>query len=847
MPFCLRRLLRASAVAGRAFMLVAALTAVVAVAEPLSTMPPAAGAAEQYITPPSGSWPIAGAGFGHGIGLSQWGAQGAAYQGLQPDQILSFYYPGTTLGYVGDPTIRVQLTAYSGTAIVFGAYGNEQLGARDLTTGEQVALPPASRYLLTLDGSNYYISLLTGSGWALWRAFVGPLDVAGPSGTWVYSTDLSGAGRQYWGTLRLLRTSPSTAQAVNVLDMDSYLKFVVPREMPSSFLQSALQAQAVAARSYALSVSQPAQPWDICDTTACQVYGGRAVAAPGGSVTWLEAGSTSTAVQATSGIVVADSASRPAFTQFSASNGGYSVAGSKPYLVAQPDPYSGAAPGDPVSRWSATLSKSTLQSRCPSGGTLNGFQITGRDGRGPFGGRITSLVVQCSNGNVTVTGTSSLAFGMLSNMWQPVNLPFGNAEVIEAANGGVHVSGWAISPDGNPASITVSTGSTAVTLDATLPRPDVASVYPAFGPNHGFDAVVQAIGGTNTVCVTASSSSAATVLRCQTVNVPGGGPIGAFDNARGVPGSGGGGPGIATVGWAIDPDTNAPIAVHLYPSSGPAIAVTASAPRPDVGNAFPLYGPNHGFNAFVPAASGSNGIVCAYAINVPGPAANPIVGCRHYVVPGGSPIGNLEQLAATSGGTQLSVWTIDPYTADPIRLSVTVDGSATYSLAAAQSRPDVGNVFPDYGAAHGFSVLLPTGPGSHNVCVRAVNVGVGSDTTLGCGTVVVPSGAPMGNLDSVTGLGGASPAVHVVGWAIDPDLGTGPDSVLVVVDNTSATLLANKPRSDVGNVFPAYGPNHGFDAFIGANHGAHSVCAYAFNQPGGALGPWLGCATVVVP
>ena len=76
----------------------AAVLALVLAALGVPLVATAASAAEVYTMPSSGSWPIDGAGFGHGIGMSLWGAQGAAVQGLSYDQILGFYYPGTAFG-----------------------------------------------------------------------------------------------------------------------------------------------------------------------------------------------------------------------------------------------------------------------------------------------------------------------------------------------------------------------------------------------------------------------------------------------------------------------------------------------------------------------------------------------------------------------------------------------------------------------------------------------------------------------------------------------------------------------------------------------------------------------------
>ena len=112
------------------------------------------------------------------------------------------------------------------------------------------------------------------------------------------------------------------------------------------------------------------------------------------------------AVKATAGRVVLYQG-EPAFTQFSSSNGGWSSAGSQPYLVAQPDPYE-ASSGNPNDPWTATVTSAQIEKAWPVVGTLASMSFT-RDGHGPhFGGRVTSVTLTGSLGglptSVTVTG-----------------------------------------------------------------------------------------------------------------------------------------------------------------------------------------------------------------------------------------------------------------------------------------------------------------------------------------------------------------------------------------------------------------------------------------------------------
>ncbi len=594
-----------------------------AAAIPGSPRSRAAFAEEIYPVPSSGSWSGVGHGWGHGRGLSQWGAQGAALQGQSTDAILSFYYAGTSPTAVGDPDIRVQLTAYAGNVIVLGPYGSEVLTVTDLATGATTTLPSAARYEVIVHPSSMEVAQLTPDGWWPIAQMVGPVEFRGPSGTWAYNPNMSGAGRQYWGRLRVVRTGTTTAQAVNVVDLQSYLRGAVPRESPAWFAAAALRAQAVAARTYALSVSQASKPWDICDSTQCQVYGGRILAEPGKSLQYLESASTSEAVAATSGLALYYGGA-PAFTEYSSSNGGWSTDGGRPYLRAQADPYSGTAPGDSVSNWTDTLPVSRVQAYCPSGGQLRQLVVTGRDGRGDLGGRITSLRVECTTGSRTLTSLTDLRLGMRSHWWKlsgVVGLPFGQLDTVKAIPDGIFLNGWALDPD--------TTASTYVWIDidghgfplgTPFPRQDIADAYPGYGPYHGYQAAIPAAPGTHRVCAIAINDAAGgdSPLGCKDVTVGASVPIGSLDEARAIPG------GIFLSGWALDPDTTASTYVWIN-IDGHGFPLGTPFARQDIAEAYLGYGPYHGYQAAIPAAPGTHR-VCAIAINDrPGP--DRAIGC----------------------------------------------------------------------------------------------------------------------------------------------------------------------------------------------------------------------------
>ena len=83
-----------------------------------------------------------------------------------------------------------------------------------------------------------------------------------------------GTPAYYSGLIELVATKNDKFNIINVLDLQTYLKGVVPNEMPVSFGLEALKAQAVAARNYANRPQNAYKNYDVCDSTACQVYYG---------------------------------------------------------------------------------------------------------------------------------------------------------------------------------------------------------------------------------------------------------------------------------------------------------------------------------------------------------------------------------------------------------------------------------------------------------------------------------------------------------------------------------------------------------------------------------------------
>ncbi len=369
--------------------------------------------AEVYPVPAGGQWAATGKGFGHGLGMSQWGSQGAARQGRTGLQILAFYYPGTTHATIAAAPIRVLISADRGAdTVVDPARG---LGVRDVASNALYRLPAGPlRWRAVADAGGMHVERRGSAGWSRWTApdgrstWTGPLRF-GVGETTVLTLRVGTTPVGYRGKLTAVRAGTTTLATVNTLPLDGYLWSVVPAESPPSWLGAALRSQAVAARTFAAYQRDRhrADRWDICDTSACQVYRGRSA----------EAASTTAAVRATPN-QIRTYGGRPILAQYSASNGGWTVAGPVPYQTAKADPYDAAGGANPSSRWDAPLRAADLQARYPQIGQARALRVLSRDGHGPWGGRITSMAVDGSAGSVRLSAGSA-RLGLRSTWWIP--------------------------------------------------------------------------------------------------------------------------------------------------------------------------------------------------------------------------------------------------------------------------------------------------------------------------------------------------------------------------------------------------------------------------------------------
>lgn len=379
-----------------------------------------ATAEAREVEPAAAETTIAGRGFGHGRGMSQYGAQGAAIAGKPAQEILDFYYPGTTTGKATG-SIRVRITADTTDGVRVGAVNH--LKIRDLRTGDVYTLPKAStRNQWSIDpygehGSKVSSFDAKARKWTLWKAFGGMTQFEGAPVIALIMP--SGAVRRYRGALRAIDVDGSHLDTVNVVPLEHYLRGVVPREALSSWRPAALQAQSVAARTYSVYHRARAtrRAYDLCDTISCQVYGGYDE----------ELASTNEAIAATAGQVRLYRG-RPIIAEFSSSNGGATAASEVPYQVTRADAWD-AYPGNgnPNVTWTVTRTAAELQDAFDVG-SIRSLRVLERTGVGPGGGRALTVEAVGSKGRRVLTADQVRSRLKLRSAWfafvpKPLDIP----------------------------------------------------------------------------------------------------------------------------------------------------------------------------------------------------------------------------------------------------------------------------------------------------------------------------------------------------------------------------------------------------------------------------------------
>jgi SpoIID/LytB domain protein len=334
---------------------------------------------------------IRGGGFGHGIGMSQYGAEGYALHGADYRAILAHYYSGTALSAT-DPERIVRVLLSTGRASFSGA-----------TSAGNTRLQAGTTYTVTATAAGKL--QVRAAGGKTVGTFGAPLVVAGPT-----PLRVSGSGT-FRGSLEFTPAGRGAVDTVDAVGLDDYVRGVVAEEMPASWAPAALEAQAVAARTYAITTGVGAGAYDLYDDSRSQVYGG----------VGAETAATDAAVAATSGQIVTYDG-RPAVTYFFSSSGGHTEsiqdawpgATPEPWLRGVPDPYDGAA-GDPYHSWSLQLSLSSAAAKLRGlvRGSLVGITVV----RHGTSARIITARIVGTRGQTTVSGAQLQGlFGLNSTL-----------------------------------------------------------------------------------------------------------------------------------------------------------------------------------------------------------------------------------------------------------------------------------------------------------------------------------------------------------------------------------------------------------------------------------------------
>ncbi len=288
---------------------------------------------------------ITGRGWGHGIGMSQWGAYGLAKHGRGYKAILRRYYTGIGFAKVKNSTVRVLLRKGVGTVKLTCTGRYTVTGGSGTST-----IPGGTTATVTRSGADCRV--VAGSFSRVFRSAVTFTPTRARLNVRT-ATDLGQTGR-HRGRIRVA-TYGSSLMMVNLVALESYLRAVVPHEVSPSWPAAALRAQACAARAYAESARRSSTgQWDLYCDVRSQAYGG---------MDW-ESARTNAAVAATAGVVPVYGG-RPIQAFYFSCSGGRTEnieyawqTSAVPYLKGVKDPYDGSAPlhtWGPLRRTSAQI------------------------------------------------------------------------------------------------------------------------------------------------------------------------------------------------------------------------------------------------------------------------------------------------------------------------------------------------------------------------------------------------------------------------------------------------------------------------------------------------------------
>ena len=334
-----------------------------------------------------GDFAFEGTGYGHGVGMSQWGAWAAARDGKDFRWIVGFYYPGATLEPIDDPSmeLKVKLSSEPWKSVDTITQNFKQVDVHPtgaaitlVTTGgagettEELA-PGSFANLLVGSGGVDIVTAAGGRRGPYSRVEARPGDSGRVGVQFRTSSDQLPALREYWGRMQVEPSSTAGSLVVyNIVPIERYLRSIGEVEYDwaqptaGAYAPEAVKAQAVAARTYAIANKDPYlndNQWD-------QVYLGYTGRSTGSQKPFelLYPGIPDAAEK------TVDSEGRGLILRyngkvinsfFSSSSGGYTTAwypaDTYAYLPAKADPYSLRAPtSNPGWKWTFSISPAEL-------------------------------------------------------------------------------------------------------------------------------------------------------------------------------------------------------------------------------------------------------------------------------------------------------------------------------------------------------------------------------------------------------------------------------------------------------------------------------------------------------
>jgi SpoIID/LytB domain protein len=382
--------------------------------------PPAVAGGEVYPTPSDGVFQMKGSGWGHGRGMSQWGAHQAASEGRTYQEILDFYYPGTSLAKLPGAKVRVLLSSDTDRNLVVRAVPGLR-AMYDQGGHHSVRLPArpsgcsadASRWRARAGAAGMRLDAKCRGRWTNVKRELGPT-VSFRVPRDIVATANGRTKRGYRGVVSGTFVSTSTLQVINKVPMKAYLRPVVAAEVSYSWPVESLRAQAIAARSYAAAEmrARTSSSFDVYDWVRSQAYPGAVEYGAKWSVTRVREFARTDAAIADTAAVYVTTGGAPALTQFSSSNGGATAATPVAHMGVEVDPWDSRSTKNPRLNWTDSVTVGQLGRLCSGAGEIESILVLSREGAGRWGGRIARLKIVGADRSCELSGDSALRSGL---------------------------------------------------------------------------------------------------------------------------------------------------------------------------------------------------------------------------------------------------------------------------------------------------------------------------------------------------------------------------------------------------------------------------------------------------